>query len=89
MPTKPSKTRPPAEDDLVARAQNRDAAAVRAISAPEQPAAFRVAGAIVRDDNVAEDTWLTRIVINEACGRLRRRHGVAQGQPTMPRLRKI
>jgi RNA polymerase sigma-70 factor (ECF subfamily) len=90
------KTRLPAEDDLVARARSGDEAAVRTIIRQNNRRLFRVARAIMKDDNEAEDvvqesyvraftrlaefrgesslsTWLTRIVINEAYGRLRRR----------------
>ncbi len=96
MPNVKVKTLLPAEDELVARARNRDEAAVRTIIRQNNRRLFRVARAIMKDDNEAEDvvqesyvraftrldefraesslsTWLTRIVANEAYGRLRRR----------------
>ncbi len=96
MPTPQVTTRLPAEDELVARARNRDEAAIRAIIRQNNQRLFRVVRAIVKDDSEAEDivhetyiraftglgkfrgdsrisTWLTRIAINEAYGRLRRR----------------
>jgi RNA polymerase sigma-70 factor (ECF subfamily) len=83
-------------EDLVARARQRDEAAVRTIVRQNNQRLFRLARAIVKDDSEAEDvvqeayvraftrldgfrgdsafsTWLTRIVINEALGRLRSR----------------
>jgi RNA polymerase sigma-70 factor (ECF subfamily) len=100
MPKQQAKTRIPAEDDLVARARNRDEAAVRTIIRQNNQRLFRVARSITKDDGEAEDvvqesyvraftrlnefrgesslnTWLTRIVINEAYGRLRRRRVTA------------
>jgi RNA polymerase sigma-70 factor (ECF subfamily) len=100
MPKQQVKTRIPAEDDLVARARNRDEAAVRTIIRQNNQRLFRVARSIMKDDGEAEDvvqesyvraftrldefrgesslnTWLTRIVINEAYGRLRRRRVAA------------
>lgn len=96
MPRRQVTTRLPSEDDLVARARNRDEAAVRAIIRQNNQRLFRIVRAIVKDDSEAEDivhetyiraftglgtfrgesslaTWLTRIAINEAYGRLRRR----------------
>jgi RNA polymerase sigma-70 factor (ECF subfamily) len=84
------------EGDLLARARNRDKAAVRTIVRQNNRRLFRVARSILKDDWEAEDavqeayvrafnhlgefeersklsTWLTRIVVNEALGRLRRR----------------
>lgn len=89
-------TKLPSEDELVARARNRDEAAVRTIIRQNNQRLFRIVRAIVKDDSEAEDivhetyiraftglgkfrgesslgTWLTRIAINEAYGRLRRR----------------
>jgi len=86
----------PAEDELIARARNRDEAAVRTLIRQNNRRLFRLARSIMKDDSEAEDvvqesyvrgftrlgdfrgesslaTWLTRIVINEAYGRLRRR----------------
>jgi RNA polymerase sigma-70 factor (ECF subfamily) len=84
------------EQDLLARAQRRDEAALRTIVRQNNRRLFRVARAILKDDWEAEDavqeayvrafshlsdfegrsalsTWLTRIVVNEALGRLRKR----------------
>ncbi len=84
------------EDELLARARNRDEAALRAIISQNNQRLFRMVRAIVKDDSEAEDvvhetyiraftglgkfrgdsslaTWLTRIALNEAYGRLRRR----------------
>lgn len=84
------------EDELVARARNRDEAALRTIIRQNNQRLFRLARSIVKDDAEAEDvvhetyirafvgiakfrgesrlsTWLTRIALNEAYGRLRRR----------------
>jgi RNA polymerase sigma-70 factor (ECF subfamily) len=81
---------------LVARARERDEAAVRAITTRYNRRLFRVARSILRDDAEAEDvmqetyvraftglghfrgdaafgTWITRIAMNEALGRLRKR----------------
>ncbi len=96
MPRRQVTTRLPSEDDLVARARNRDEAAIRALIRQNNQRLFRIVRAIVKDDGEAEDivhetyvraftglakfrgesrlaTWLTRIAINEAYGRLRRR----------------
>ncbi len=96
MPTPKATTKLPAEDELIARARNRDEAAIRAIIRRNNQRLFRIVRAIVKDDSEAEDivhetyiraftglgkfrgesrisTWLTRIAINEAYGRLRRR----------------
>ncbi len=85
------------EADLVARAVQRDEAAIRAILQTHNRKLYRVARSIVHHDQEAEDvlqeaylkafsslasfrhdaglgTWLTRIVMNEALQRLRRRH---------------
>jgi RNA polymerase sigma-70 factor (ECF subfamily) len=87
------------EADLVARAVQNDAAAVRALMSQCNRRLYRIARSVVRDDSEAEDvlqaaygraftslrefrgesgvcTWLGRIVLNEALGRLRRRDGV-------------
>src|SRR5215212_4956637 len=81
--------------DLVARARNRDEAAVRAIMQANNRRLYRLARGILRNDGEAEDvvqetyfrafthlesfrgesslsTWLSRITMNEALGRLRR-----------------
>jgi RNA polymerase sigma-70 factor (ECF subfamily) len=81
---------------LVARARNRDGAAVRLIMQRNNRRLFRAARGVLNDDAEAEDvvqetyvrafthldgfrgeaqlsTWLTRIALNEALGRLRRR----------------
>jgi RNA polymerase sigma-70 factor, ECF subfamily len=81
--------------DLVARASNRDEAAVRAIMQANNRRLYRLARGILRNDSEAEDvvqetyfrafthlesfrgdsslsTWLARIAMNEALGRLRR-----------------
>jgi putative membrane protein len=55
MPKQQVKTRIPAEDDLVARARNRDEAAVRAIIRQNNQRLFRVARSIMKDDGEAED----------------------------------
>lgn len=83
------------EADLIARAIQNDAAAVRAIMRQCNRRLYRIARSVVRDDSEAEDvlqaaygraftslrefrgesgicTWLARIVLNEALGRLRR-----------------
>lgn len=96
MSKQQAKTRLPAEDELIARARNRDEAAVRTLIRQNNRRLFRLARSIMKDDSEAEDvvqesyvrgftrldafrgesslgTWLTRIVINEAYGRLRRR----------------
>ena len=84
-----------ADTELVARARNRDEAAVRAIMQANNRRLYRLARGILRNDSEAEDvvqetyvrafthlesfrgdsslaTWLARIAINEALGRLRR-----------------
>jgi RNA polymerase sigma-70 factor (ECF subfamily) len=84
------------DEALVARARERDEAAVRAITTRYNRRLFRVARSILRDDAEAEDvvqetyvraftgldhfrgdaafgTWITRIAMNEALGRLRKR----------------
>jgi len=84
------------DEELVARARERDEAAVRAITTRYNRRLFRVARSILRDDAEAEDvvqetyvraftgldhfrgdaafgTWITRIAMNEALGRLRKR----------------
>jgi RNA polymerase sigma-70 factor, ECF subfamily len=83
------------EDDLVARARNRDEAAIRSIMQANNRRLYRLARGILRNDSEAEDvvqetyvrafthldsfhgdsslsTWLSRIAMNEALGRLRR-----------------
>ena len=84
------------EGELVALARTGQAEAVRLIVQTHNSKLYRVARAVLRDDDEAEDvvqetyvralttlarfrgesslaTWLTRIAINEALGRLRRR----------------
>jgi len=84
------------EHELIARARNKDKAAIRTIVRQNNRRLFRVARSILKDDFEAEDavqeayvlafsklsqfeeksklsTWLTRIVVNESLGRLRRR----------------
>jgi RNA polymerase sigma-70 factor, ECF subfamily len=91
---KTSKTTQAAVDDLVARARDRDEAAIRAIIKAHNRRLYRLARGILRNDAEAEDvvqetyvrafthldsfrgdsslaTWLSRIAINEALGRLR------------------
>src|SRR5947209_6969600 len=86
----------PAEAELVARARQRNEAAVRSIMRANNRRLYRLARGILRDDGEAEDvvqetyvrafthlnefrgdsalaTWLARIAMNEALGRLRRR----------------
>jgi RNA polymerase sigma-70 factor (ECF subfamily) len=86
---------PRADADLVARARNRDEAAIRAIMQANNRRLYRLARGILRNDSEAEDvvqetyfrafthldsfrgdssfaTWLARIAMNEALGRLRR-----------------
>jgi RNA polymerase sigma-70 factor (ECF subfamily) len=81
--------------ELVARARDRDEAAIRAIMQANNRRLYRIARGILRNDGEAEDvvqetyvrafthlesfrgdssfaTWLGRIAINEALGRLRR-----------------
>jgi RNA polymerase sigma-70 factor, ECF subfamily len=81
--------------ELVARARNRDEAAIRSIIQTNNRRLYRLARGILRNDSEAEDvvqetyvrafthldsfrgdsslaTWLSRIAINEALGRLRR-----------------
>jgi RNA polymerase sigma-70 factor, ECF subfamily len=90
-----SKITDTAADDLVARARDRDEAAIRAIIKANNRRLYRLARGILRNDSEAEDvvqetyvrafthldhfrgdsslsTWLSRIAINEALGRLRR-----------------
>jgi RNA polymerase sigma-70 factor (ECF subfamily) len=82
-------------DELVARARDRDEAAIRSIMQSNNRRLYRLARGILRNDSEAEDvvqetyvrafthldgfngdsslsTWLSRIAINEALGRLRR-----------------
>lgn len=103
MPKEHVKTPFAVEDDLVARAQSGEEAAVRTIIRQNNRRLFRLARSIMKDDNEAEDvvqesyvraftrlaafrgesnlsTWLTRIVINEAYSRLRRRRATASWQ---------
>jgi len=84
------------EDDLVARARERDEWAIRALIQRHNQRLYRIARGILRDDAEAEDalqegylkafshlndfagnssigTWLCRIIMNEALGRLRQR----------------
>jgi RNA polymerase sigma-70 factor (ECF subfamily) len=84
------------EAELVARARQKDGAAVTLIIRQQNQRLYRIARSILRDDFEAEDamqeayisaftsldsfraesrlgTWLARIVMNEALGRLRRR----------------
>ncbi len=84
-----------AADDLLARARNRDEAAIRSIMQANNRRLYRLARGILRNDSEAEDvvqetyvrafthldgfhgdsslsTWLSRIAMNEALGRLRR-----------------
>ena len=91
--------RPRDEADLIARAIQNDAAAVRAIMRLCNRRLYRIARSVVRDDHEAEDvvqaaygraftalrdfrgqsnicTWLARIVLNEALGRVRRHEAV-------------
>jgi RNA polymerase sigma-70 factor (ECF subfamily) len=80
-----SQTAPARADDseLVRRAMARDEAAVRAIMQANNRRLYRLARGILRNDGEAEDvvqetyvralaTWLSRIAMNEALGRLRR-----------------
>ena len=83
------------EAELVARARERDEAAIRAIMQANNRRLYRLARGILRNDSEAEDvvqetyvrafthleefrgdsslsTWLARIAMNEALGRLRR-----------------
>jgi RNA polymerase sigma-70 factor (ECF subfamily) len=95
--SKPAAAHPSSnEADLVARARQGDAAAVRRIIRQHNQRLYRIARSIVRDDGEAEDvlqdayaraftnlttfrgearlgTWLARIVMHEALGRLRGR----------------
>ncbi|HZL31425.1 MAG TPA: RNA polymerase sigma factor [Pseudolabrys sp.] len=87
---------PLSDETLVQRARDRDEAAVRTLTQRFNRRLFRVARAILRDDDEAEDvvqeafvraftglsmfrgdasfgTWITRIAMNEALGRLRSR----------------
>src|SRR6185437_9053213 len=62
------------EPELVAFARAGDRQAFRAIMTRCNQRLFRIARAVVRDEAESEvATWLTRIVLNEAHGRLRRR----------------
>src|SRR3979411_2776524 len=84
------------EAELVARARERDEAAIRSIMQANNRKLYRLARGILRNDSEAEDvvqetyvrafthlqdfrgdsslaTWLARIAMNEALGRLRRR----------------
>src|SRR5262245_25619293 len=97
------------EQALLASARRRDEAAVRTIIRQNNRRLFRMARAIMKDDNEAEDvvqesyvrafthladfrgeaalsTWLTRIVINEAYGRLRRRRPTLDCESAEPVL---
>jgi RNA polymerase sigma-70 factor, ECF subfamily len=88
------KTAEAALDELVARARDRDEAAIRAIIKANNRRLYRLARGILRNDSEAEDvvqetyvrafthldsfrgdsslaTWLSRIAMNEALGRLR------------------
>ena len=90
-----------AVDDLVARARDRDEAAIRAIIKANNRRLYRLARGILRNDGEAEDvvqetyvrafthldsfrgdssfaTWLARIAINEALGRLRSQRPTAE-----------
>jgi RNA polymerase sigma-70 factor (ECF subfamily) len=90
-----SKTTDATTDELVARARQRDEAAIRSIMKSNNRRLYRLARGILRNDGEAEDvvqetyvrafthldsfngdsslsTWLSRIAINEALGRLRR-----------------
>jgi RNA polymerase sigma-70 factor (ECF subfamily) len=92
---------PTDEADLVARARDGDAAAVRLVVRQHNQRLYRIARSIVRDDGEAEDvlqeayarafanlasfrgearlgTWLARIVMNEALGRLRGRRATVE-----------
>jgi RNA polymerase sigma-70 factor (ECF subfamily) len=91
---KTSNTTDAADDNLVARARDRDEVAIRAIIKANNRRLYRLARGILRNDSEAEDvvqetyvrafthldsfrgdsslaTWLSRIAINEALGRLR------------------
>ncbi len=97
------------EQALLARARRRDEEAVRTIIRQNNRRLFRMARAILKDDNEAEDavqesyvrafthladfraeaalgTWLTRIVMNEAYGRLRRRRPTLDWESAEPAL---
>jgi RNA polymerase sigma-70 factor, ECF subfamily len=86
---------PSTDADLVARARDREEAAIRALMQVNNRRLYRLARGILRNDAEAEDvvqetwvrafthldgfrgdssfaTWLSRIAINEALGRLRR-----------------
>jgi RNA polymerase sigma-70 factor, ECF subfamily len=90
-----SKIAKEATADLVARARDRDEAAIRSIMQSNNRRLYRIVRGILRNDSEAEDvvqetyalafthldgfhgesslsTWLSRIAINEALGRLRR-----------------
>src|SRR5665213_3859097 len=96
MPAAPAQAETLSDEALVARARERDEAAVRVITTRYNRRLFRVARSILRDDAEAEDvvqetyaraftgldhfrgdaafgTWITRIAMNDALGRLRKR----------------
>ncbi len=75
MPKEQIKVAPAGEDDLVARAQRGEEAAVRTIIRQNNCRLFRLARTRLAEfrGELRLATWLTRIVINEAFGRLRRR----------------
>src|SRR6516164_4770114 len=81
MPKQQVKVRPATEADLVAGARQGDETAARAIVRDDSEAEDVVQESYVRAFTRLGDfrgesslgTWLTRIVINEAYGRLRRR----------------
>jgi RNA polymerase sigma-70 factor (ECF subfamily) len=60
------------DEDLVSLARERDEAAVRTITTRYNRRLFRIARSMFRGD-AAFGTWITRIAMNEALGRLRRR----------------
>jgi len=87
--------------DLVARARDRDEAAIRSIMQSNNRRLFRLARGILRNDSEAEDvvqetyvrafthldqfrgdsslsTWLSRIAMNEALGRLRGQRAIVE-----------
>jgi RNA polymerase sigma-70 factor (ECF subfamily) len=98
LPT--SKVNESTADRLLARARDRDEAAIRSIMQSNNRRLYRLARGILRNDGEAEDvvqetyvrafthldsfrgdsslaTWLARIAMNEASGRLRgQRHGI-------------
>ena len=102
-----------ADAELVARARERDEAAIRSIMQANNRRLYRLARGILRNDGEAEDvvqetyvrafthleefrgdsslaTWLARIAMNEALGRLRRQRPggrmdlAAAGRPRGP-----